>query len=126
MGLPNPSSETRFSGANGDREILIFPVQLTPSRIGNLTRLILLLLYVMTIHTYKYMGLCIMLPLELHRAFYTFWSHSLGDPENIFQHFLFPPGDLIIHCPINVRVSGPVGFLFRILHSEKVLSSFRA
>ena len=29
-----------FSGANADREILIFPVQLTTSRIGNLTRLV--------------------------------------------------------------------------------------
>ena len=36
------SRETKFSGANGDREIMyIFPVQLTTSRIGNLTRLIL-------------------------------------------------------------------------------------
>ena len=35
--MPNPSRETEFSGANGDREILIFPVQLTASRIGNLT-----------------------------------------------------------------------------------------
>ena len=32
--------------------IFIFPVQLTTSRIGNLTRLIHTLLYVMTIHTY--------------------------------------------------------------------------
>ena len=32
--------ETKFSGANADREKLIFPVQLTTSRIGNLTRLI--------------------------------------------------------------------------------------
>ena len=32
-----------FSGANGDREKIIFPVQLTTSRIGNLTRLILTL-----------------------------------------------------------------------------------
>ena len=31
---------------------IIFPVQLTTSRIGNLTRLIHTLLYVMTIHTY--------------------------------------------------------------------------
>ena len=31
---------------------IIFPVQLTTSRIGNLTRLIYTLLYVMTIHTY--------------------------------------------------------------------------
>ena len=39
-GRPNPSRETKVSGANGDREIFIFPVQLTTSRIGNLTRLI--------------------------------------------------------------------------------------
>ena len=26
---PNPSRETKFSGANEDREIFIFPVQLT-------------------------------------------------------------------------------------------------
>ena len=39
-GLPNPSRETKFSGANADREIFIFPVQLTTCRIGNLTRLI--------------------------------------------------------------------------------------
>ena len=29
------SRETKFSGANGDREIFIFPVQLTTSRIVN-------------------------------------------------------------------------------------------
>ena len=41
------SRETKLSGANGDREILLFPVQLTTSRIGNLTQLIhTLLLYV--------------------------------------------------------------------------------
>ena len=34
MGRPNPSSETKFSGAKGDREIFIFRVQLTTSRIG--------------------------------------------------------------------------------------------
>ena len=28
MGLPNPSRETKFSGANGDREQFIFHVQL--------------------------------------------------------------------------------------------------
>ena len=37
---PNPSRETIFSGANGDRDILFFPVQLTTSNIGNLTRFI--------------------------------------------------------------------------------------
>ena len=30
--------KTEFSGANVDRKIFIFPVQLTTSRIGNLTR----------------------------------------------------------------------------------------
>ena len=40
MGQPNPSRETKYSGANGDdRVIFILPVQLTTSRIGNLTRL---------------------------------------------------------------------------------------
>ena len=44
--------ETKFSGASGDREASMSSVQLTTSRIGNLTRLIHTLLYVMTIHTY--------------------------------------------------------------------------
>ena len=52
MGRPNPSRESNFSGANGNWETFIFPVELTTSRIANLTRLIHTLLYVMTIHTY--------------------------------------------------------------------------
>ena len=32
-GVAEPSRETEFSGANADREISIFPVQLTTSRI---------------------------------------------------------------------------------------------
>ena len=52
MGRLNPSRKTKFSGTHGDRGILIFPVQLTTSWIGNLTRLIHTLLYVMTIHAY--------------------------------------------------------------------------
>ena len=52
-GLPNPSRETKFSGANGDREIFIFPVQLTTSRTGNLTRLIHTLAICVTINTYN-------------------------------------------------------------------------
>ena len=51
-GTAEPVSRNHiFSGANGDREIFIFTVQLTTSRIGNLTRLIHNLLYVLTIHT---------------------------------------------------------------------------
>ena len=38
---------------NADREILIFPVQLTTSRIGNLTRLIHTLAVCLTTHTYN-------------------------------------------------------------------------
>ena len=45
------SRETIFLGANEDGEIFIFPVQLTTSRIGNLTLLIHTLLYMMTMHT---------------------------------------------------------------------------
>ena len=41
-------------GTHGDTGIFIFPVQLTTSRIGNLTRLIRTLLCVMNIHTYIY------------------------------------------------------------------------
>ena len=46
-GRLNPSRETNFSGTHGDRGIFIFPVQLITNRIGNLTRLIHTLLYVM-------------------------------------------------------------------------------
>ena len=42
--------ETKFSGANAEREIFVFPVQLTTSRIGNLTRLIHTLAICVTIH----------------------------------------------------------------------------
>ena len=54
----NPSRGTKFSGANADREILIFPVQLTTSRIGNLARLIHTLAICVTIHTYMGTFLC--------------------------------------------------------------------
>ena len=39
-GLPNLSHETKLSGTNADREMSIFPVQLTTCRVGNPTRLI--------------------------------------------------------------------------------------
>ena len=50
-GLPNPFREIKFSGANADRDIFIFPVQLTKSRIANLTRLIHTLAICVTIRT---------------------------------------------------------------------------
>ena len=52
LGLPNPSREIKFSGANADREIFIFSVRLTTSRIGNLTWLIHTLLAICHDHTY--------------------------------------------------------------------------
>ena len=45
----------RHARGQGD---IIFPVQLTASRIDNLTRLIHTLLYVMTIHTYIHTVTC--------------------------------------------------------------------
>ena len=45
------SREIKFSGANGDKEYVFSPSQLATSRIGNFTRLIHTLLYVMTINT---------------------------------------------------------------------------
>ena len=44
------SHETIFPGANGDREKIIFPVELDMSRTGNHTGLIYTLLKVLTIH----------------------------------------------------------------------------
>ena len=57
MGLPSSSRETKLSGTHGDRGIFIFPVQLSTSRIGNLTRLILTLAICdMTIPTHIILG----------------------------------------------------------------------
>ena len=58
LSVENEQADAEFSGANRDREKIIFPVQLTTSKIGNLTRLIHTLLYGMTIHTYMLWTLC--------------------------------------------------------------------
>ena len=50
-GTVEPVSRNIFSGANGDREVSISPVQLTTSRIGNQTQLIFTLAKCVTIHT---------------------------------------------------------------------------
>ena len=44
------SRETKISGANGDREKSLFPVQLLTSRIGNLTRCELVSILVVSSH----------------------------------------------------------------------------
>ena len=56
-GRSNPPRETKFSAATGDRKKTIFPVRLTMTRIGNVTRLIYSLLYVMVIQNMSY-GWC--------------------------------------------------------------------
>ena len=59
---------SKFSGTHGDRGIFIFLVQLTTSKIGNLTRLIHTVLYVMTIHTYIHtMYYCCAMHIILHK-----------------------------------------------------------
>ena len=51
-GMAEPVSRDQILRHERGQGNIIFPVQLTTSRIGNLTRLIHTLLYVMTIHTY--------------------------------------------------------------------------
>ena len=51
-GTAEPVSRDQILRYARDREIFILAVQLTTSRIGNLTQLIHTMLYVMTIHTY--------------------------------------------------------------------------
>ena len=53
MGRPSPPRETKFSGANGDREMFIFTLELTTSRIGNVARLIHTLLFERTNESYQ-------------------------------------------------------------------------
>ena len=51
-GTAEPVSDQILRHARGQGDTIFFPVQLTTCRVGNLTRLIHTLLYVMTIHTY--------------------------------------------------------------------------
>ena len=78
MGRLNPSSEAKFSGTHEDRGIFIFPVQLTTSMIGNLTRLIHTLLYVMTIHIHTYIHTeCMCSPTTTVKTSYCAWCPLL-------------------------------------------------
>ena len=56
-GTAEPVSQDQISGTNADREISIFPVQLTTCRTGNLTGLIHTLAICVTIHTVVSIGL---------------------------------------------------------------------
>ena len=50
---PNPSRKAKFSGANGDREILIFLYSADHEQDYQPTQLVHTLLHVMTIHIYE-------------------------------------------------------------------------
>ena len=72
-----PVSRDKFSGANGDSEKIIFPVQLTTRGIGNLTRLI---------HTLA-MCVCVFFPSILDIKFVgrTSRGHTGGRSHRIFN-----------------------------------------
>ena len=53
-GTAEPVSREQILRHVREQGNIIFPIQLTTSRIGDLTRLIHTMLYVMTIHTYIY------------------------------------------------------------------------
>ena len=52
-GTAEPVSRDQIQGANADREIFVFLLQVTTSRIGNLTRLIHTLAICVIIHAYS-------------------------------------------------------------------------
>ena len=56
-GKADSSRKTNFSGANGDRENIIFPCYPTMTRNGNHIWSIHTLLSVLTIHTYGHLGM---------------------------------------------------------------------
>ena len=101
-GLSKPSRETKFSSVNGDRETFIFPAQLTTSRIGSLTWLILTLAIICDDHTtcisFNPGHLCIICqrfsygccpgsapPRKLFLVYYSiqYWSIIILDQNNI-------------------------------------------
>ena len=103
-------TQTKFSGTHGDGNI-IFPVQLTTSRIGNLTRLIHTLLYVMTIHTYcdavKYSLLyCILRFRHARRLLdYSYHSNYSLERQRVSQSFMatFVPCPTTTSCALEGR-----------------------
>ena len=67
---------------------IIFPVQLTTNRIGNLTRLIHTLLYVMTIHTY------------IHTYTLELFSKDSLEKYDCYFLFIFIENSHIFFCPL--------------------------
>ena len=81
-GAADPVSLDQILRHARGQEKIIFPVQLITSRIGNLTRLIYTLLYVMTTHTLPpYLCVCVCV-----FSSHSFWtSSSLDVPAGVTQ-----------------------------------------
>ena len=75
-GTAESVSRDQFSGANADWEILIFPVELTTCRIGNLTRLI----HTLAIRVAMHITVCVFFPfiLDIKFVVYEPGSHRKG------------------------------------------------
>ena len=83
-GLPKPSREAKFLGANADREKLIFPLQLTTCRMGNFTRLIHTLAICVTIHNVPEKPTVIPVNyIYRHRCFSTFSVLLVANPKKL-------------------------------------------
>ena len=104
------SSRDQISGANVDREILIFLVQLTTSRIGNHARLIDTLAICVTIYTYMHNLhdlLCMCL------VFQTAFSATITDHSDFSLNRARPRltyNCIILHTLLVARVSAHGGF----------------
>ena len=109
-GRLNPSHETIFSGTYGDREIFIFPVQLTTSRIGNLTRS-------SYIHTYTY-SLCA----GRHGAFWSpSWTHRSPHPTP-YRHRSCPwSGSTLPYYAAAVAAKMPMSQQTQAIHRQQHL-----
>ena len=94
--LPKPSRETNFSGTNADRGIFIFPVQLTTSRIGNLTRLIHTLDICATIHST--VNVPVYRPPVYRFALFTGVFFSCHPVTPVYRWYAGIPGWFIFSC----------------------------
>ena len=84
-GTAEPVSRDQILRHARGRGNIIFPVQLTTSRIGNLTRLIHTLLYVMTIHTYIHTNSSTV-PVHIYVL-----TTETGDHEQVWQPYAVDP-----------------------------------
>ena len=119
MGLPNPSRETKFSGANADKEYLIFLFQLTPSsRIGNLTRLI------HTLATYMCGHACTQHAVNCLRPF-SFWLFFCFFGDVAFSEYLCTIAVLSLFGEYVVRFILPDGVFFYLVTTGWIFDIIR-